>query len=94
MKLEQCKVDQGELSIVKSQNADLQAIITGKDKTISLLDDQVQNQRSQISNYELQGSNYQAQVAILNKSLKRQKSRTVVVGILGFLSTVGVILLL
>lgn len=78
-RLEQAKVDQVELGQVKAREDSLLSILKLRGQTVSLLEKSLINKDLIITNHE-------KQYRVLALNLKRQKKKTIGVGILAFLS--------
>lgn len=99
--IEQGKSCLVELNLQRRQNDLLQQRVDVKDSIISHHVKTEDNLNQQIKNYDLMNENYKEQITLrdagikqLEKSLKRQKTKTVFVGIAGTMSSLGLFYLL
>lgn len=98
IKIEQGRVDAAELIQVKGQNTALQGIVSGKDNVIASLTNERNNLIGQVGTFQQLISNNQSQILLqdktinnLNKELKKQRTKTVAVGMLAFVTFFGLI---
>jgi hypothetical protein len=99
--IEQCKACTAELNLYQRQahllthnNQTKDSIITHQGKTISLLNLQIDNHMLQATNFKEQLKLYDSGIKSLEKSLRQQRTKTVLVGIAGTLSSLGLFYLL